>query len=190
MPFLIISPYIIQIQTYSPTIYCTCVMCKAASAYTSPCSIMMRLLHSSCRTLHAEDIANLSRLRIASSRYFTHLHLSLPCCRLFRWWDDAADAAAFLLPWHAWQIRMQLFIEKCQPEETKTTWVDSTWLACPHEWMNECERVWMRGSPGMVGASEMAGAVTSDAPLFGQFNYAISRKMRRAVVMVMVLLCS
>lgn len=151
----------------------------------------LKLPHFACRR-HCKFVATANRILeiLYPSPSLSPPSLHHPCCRLFRWWDDAADAAAFLLPWHAWQIRMQLFIEKCQPEETKTTWVDSTWLACPHEWMNECERVWMRGSPGMVGASEMVGAVTSDAPLFGQFNYAISRKMRRAVVMVMVLLCS
>jgi len=82
--------------------------------------------------------------------------------------------AAFLLPWHAWQIRMQLFIEKCQRRRRQ---LELTRLDSPvpmNEWMSA------NGCTGVNGRVSGAGAVvTSVAPLFGQFNYAISSKKER-----------
>lgn len=97
---------------------------------------MMRLLHSSCRTLHAEDIANLSRLWIASSRYFTNPPQSRPARAgwHFCWWCCSIPSALTRL------TNSHAIIYREVPERRRQ--LELTRLDSPvSPWMNE----WMTG---------------------------------------------
>lgn len=126
---------------------------------------MAQHLHSSCRTLHAtrpqaEDIANLSQ--------WVPRHA--PHSGVFLWHG-----------WHAWQIRLQLFIEEVPSDVLTPNYLTATavwhmnkwmyeWLS---EWMNECVCEWCEQT--VVTALSVCLAVFAYAsacdPLFGQFNY-------------------